>query len=108
MACLVAVPLEDGGAVVVEMDEGPGGVVKAARSGELVGRATQSLESALDAVTPAARSALAKLREVAPDSITVEFGLKLTAEVGAVITRTTGECNFKVTLRWEPRNEVGT
>jgi len=32
---------------------------------------------------------------------TVEFGLQFTAEVGAVITKTAGECNLKVTLPWE-------
>ena len=44
---------------------------------------------------------MARLREAGPDEVTVEFGLQFTAEVGAVITKTAGECNLKVTLRWE-------
>lgn len=107
VAVLVAVPLEDGGEVVIEMDEATGGVVKAGRPGEVVGRAVESLESALDGVTLAARSVLNKLGEVSPDGITVEFGIKLTAEANAVITKTTGECNFKVSLHWERRDEAG-
>ena len=107
MASLVAVPLEEGGVVVVEMDQPPDGVVKVDRAGEVVGQAVQTLEAALDAVTPAARSALAKLREAGPEGITLEFGLRLTAEAGAVITKSTGECNFKVTLHWERRDGAG-
>jgi hypothetical protein len=101
MTELLAVPLEEGGTIVVETIERPGGIVKAARPGEIVERAAQTLESALDAVAPAARAVVEKLREAAPDEITVEFGLRLTAEAGVVVTRTTGECNFKITLHWE-------
>jgi hypothetical protein len=104
MAELVAVPLEAGGVIVVEMDHDQSGVVKAGRPGQIVAQATQTLEAALESVTPAAQSILAKLRQVQPHDITVEFGLKLTAEAGAVITKTAGECNLKVTLHWAPAN----
>jgi hypothetical protein len=104
MASLVEVPFDDGGYVVVEMDDAAGGVVKAGRTGEVAGRAAQSLESALESVAPAARAVLARVREARPQQVTVEFGVKLSAEAGAVITRTSGECNFKVTLRWDQRD----
>lgn len=104
MASLVEVPFDDGGYVVVEMDDAAGGVVKASRTGEVAGRAAQSLESALESVAPAARAVLARVREARPQQVTVEFGVKLSAEAGAVITRTSGECNFKVTLRWDQRD----
>lgn len=100
MTELVAVTLEGGGAIVVEMDHAAGTVVKAGRPGEVVGRATQSLENALESVGPMAQSVLAKLRESGPQEVTVQFGLKLTAEAGAVITKTSGECNLTVTLHW--------
>ncbi|HTT52764.1 MAG TPA: CU044_2847 family protein [Streptosporangiaceae bacterium] len=107
MSELMAVPLDGGGTVVVECGGGPspGGVVKAGRGvtspPEVAVRAAQTLELALEPVTAAARVTLAKLREAGPDEVLLEFGLRLTAEVGAVITRTAGECNLKVTLRWE-------
>jgi hypothetical protein len=104
MSSLIEVPFDDGGYVVVEMDDAASGVVKAGRTGEIAGRATQSLESALDSVAPAARAVLAKVREARPQQVTVEFGIKLSAEAGVVITRTSGECNFKVILRWESRD----
>jgi hypothetical protein len=101
MAELIAVPLENGGVIVVEMDRAPEGVVKAGRPGDIVGKATQSLEAALESVTPAAQSILAKLRQARPHEITVEFGLTLTAEAGAVLAKTSSGCHLKVTLRWE-------
>jgi Trypsin-co-occurring domain 1 len=101
MADLVAVPLDSGGVIVVEMDHPEAGVVKAGRVGQVVGKAAQSLEAALESVTPAAQSILAKLRPARPQEISVEFGLMLTAGAGAVITKATSGCHLKVTLRWE-------
>lgn len=103
MAELLAVPLEDGGTVLVEINEtgGPaGGVVKAGRPGERLGRAAQSMEAALAPITAAARAALGQLRKAGPDEVTVEFGVQFRAELGAVISRSSGECNLKVTMRW--------
>ncbi|WP_127504000.1 CU044_2847 family protein [Actinoplanes solisilvae] len=104
MTDLLAVPLDRGGAVLLEVDAGPDGVVKAARPGEIVGRAAYTLESALDAVAPAVQAVLAKMREAGPEVITIELGIKLTAEAGAIVTKTAGECNFKVTLQWDRRD----
>jgi len=100
MAELLAVPLEGGGTIVVEVDHPVGGVVKTGRPGKIINEATQSLEVALGSVGSAAKSVLAKLREAGPAEITVEFGLRLTAEAGAIITKTSGECNLTVQLRW--------
>jgi hypothetical protein len=38
--------------------------------------------------------------EAAPHQIDLELGVKLSAEVGAIISRTAGEANIKLTLRW--------
>lgn len=54
----------------------------------------------------AARSTLAKLRQAHPHEITVEFGIKLTAEAGAVITKTAGECHLNVTLLWRQSDDT--
>lgn len=107
MAELVAVPLERGGVVVVEMDHVEGGVVKAGRRpGQIVAEAAQTMEAALESVTPAAQSILAKLREVRAHEIAVEFGVTLTAEAGAVIAKTAGGCHLKVTLHWRQGDDT--
>jgi hypothetical protein len=99
MVELVAVPLDNGGVIVVEMDHAQAAVVKAGRAGQIVGAAARSLEAALESVALAAQSILAKLSPARSHEVTVEFGLMLTAEAGAVIAKTASGCHLKVTLR---------
>lgn len=109
MTELVAVPLERGGVVVVEMDHIEGGVVKASKArqpGQIVAEAVRTLEASLESVLPAAQSILAKLRQAGPHEIAVEFGVNLTAEAGAVIVKTAGGCHLKVTLHWRPGDDT--
>lgn len=103
---LVAVPLDSGGVIVVEMDHIEGGVVKAGRPGQVVAEAAQTLEAALESVTSVAQSILAKLRQSRSQEITVEFGVNLTVEAGAVITKAAGGCHLKVTLHWGQRDDT--
>lgn len=105
MTGLVAMPLERGGVVVVEMDHIGGGVVKARQPGRIA-ETVQTLEAALDSVTPAAQSILAKLRQARPQEVTVEFGVTLTAEAGAVIAKTASGCHLKVTLHWRQGDDT--
>lgn len=112
MKRLVEFPLQEGGTMLVEVDEPEGstettvrgGVVKAARpsSEEMVEKAKETLEDALDKIKPAAQSIIGKLRGLtdAPDEIGVEFGIKLSAEAGAFIASAGVEANYKVSLKW--------
>ncbi|MGH3812176.1 MAG: CU044_2847 family protein [Pseudonocardiaceae bacterium] len=106
MTGLVAVPLESGGVVVVEMDRTEGGVVKARQPGQIMAEAAQTLEAALDSVTSAAQSILVKLRQARPQDVTVEFGVTLPAEAGAVIAKTAGGCHLTVTLHWRQGDDT--
>lgn len=40
-----------------------------------------------------------------PDRLELEFGLRLDAEVGAVIAKASGQTHLKVTLSWEARED---
>jgi hypothetical protein len=106
MAELIRVPLEAGGSLVVEVDARDAGVVKAARPGQIAAEAAQTLEAALTAVIPGAIAVVNKLRAAKPSDLSLSFGIKLTAEAGAVIARTAGECNFAVTLRWQEGSQL--
>jgi hypothetical protein len=101
MKPLLAIPLEAGNSLVVEVDEEPG-IVRSARPGELIATASQTFESALVKVKPAAEALLATFRNLAesPDEITVDFGMKVTAEAGLVIAQGGAEANFVVKLAW--------
>jgi len=104
MKRLIEFPLEDGGSILVEVDELEGGVVRAAtRPGEVVEKAKQSFEAALDKIKPAAAAIVAKLRGLSdpPDEMEVEFGLKMSAKAGAMVAAAGTEANYKVTLKWK-------
>ncbi|MEV3859097.1 CU044_2847 family protein [Streptomyces sp. NPDC050095] len=65
-------------------------------------RASSTFEQSLGAVRSAAESALRVLRDGAlrPDGVEIEFGVKMSAEVGAVITKGTAEGHLVVKLSW--------
>lgn len=103
MSYLVTFPVEGGGTLAVEVDEGvQAGVVRASRPGEIVAEAQQTLESALDRVMPAAQAMIGRVRALSakPDEVQVAFGVKLSAEAGAILAKAGGEANLTVTLKW--------
>ena len=99
---LVTYILDDGSEIVVEVDVPQAGMMPATRGG--VGeKGRRSFEKALESLRPAAQAVLAKLRSLTepPDEVTVEFGLKLGAEAGAILAASSMEANYKVTLTWK-------
>jgi hypothetical protein len=108
MKRLVEFPLEDGTTMLVEIDEPEqGGLVKASRAGDAIAKAQQTLEKSLEKVQPAAQFVIQQLRKLhdAPDEIQVAFGLKLSAEAGAVLASGGMEANYTVTLKWVKEKE---
>jgi hypothetical protein len=104
MKKLVEFPLESGGSIIVEVDarSGEEGMIEAARPGELIQKASKTLEDALSKVTPAAEAIIKKLGDLAhkPDDIEIEFGLKLSAETDVIIASAAVEANYVVKLKW--------
>lgn len=102
---LVEFPLQDGGTVLVQVDDGaPGEVTRgwADRDTRVVEQARQSFEQAVGRVQPAVQGLLNQLRSLAdtPEQIEVEFGLQLSAEVGAFVAGASTTGNFKVSMTW--------
>ena len=107
MKHLVEFPLEEGGSIVVEVDEPESeGTIRAAR-GDTIVRAKETLEEALNNVLPVTKSLVEKLRSTGnkPDQIEVSFGVKLSTIAGAVIASASAEANFGVTVRWTGKKE---
>lgn len=94
------------GTVVVEVADGDPGFELASRDG-VVHDAARKLESALQDVRAAAESTLEVFRGgvTRPDGIDVEFGVKLNAEAGAIIAKTSVEGHFTVKLSWRRQPE---
>src|SRR3954453_1817930 len=94
--------LDDGRTVVIEVEELRSGVVTGdGRAAGVLKHAYGTLEGALRRIGPVTAAAFAQLRNMAepPDEIDIEFGVKLSADVGAIIARTGGEANFQISLR---------
>ena len=107
MKHLVEFDLEDGGSIIVEVEEREaGGMVPVSRGSEkMMEKASQTFEAALDKVRPAAQTIIKKLRALhdPPDEVEVEFGLKMNAEAGAVVASGGVEANYTVKLTWKKK-----
>jgi Trypsin-co-occurring domain 1 len=104
MSGLVEFPLQDGGTVLVQVDEAVAGPATRGLGGQrlVTEQARQTFEQAIARVQPAAQALISRLRALAdaPDEVGVEFGLELSAEAGAFIASASSTANFKVTLTW--------
>ena len=105
MKHLVEFPLDEGGSVVIEVDEPPAGPTMRGLGKDrssLVEQADKTFEDATAAVTPAARSLIARLRSMdnPPDEVGIEFGVQLSAQTGAFIASVAAEANFTVSMTW--------
>lgn len=97
-------PLEGGGAVLLEEIEDESlsvGPVKAGRLGEAVRDLPRTLQDSLVPVRETARAVLDQLREAGSRSVEVEFGVNLSAKAGAVITSGETAVHLKVRVVWE-------
>lgn len=104
MPNLLSVPLESGGSVLVEIDDDPQAVVRVARGGNgAVPHAAQTLERGLDSVREAAHAVVGRLADLPsrPSRITLELGMKLSAEAGVFLAKTAGEASLTLTLEWD-------
>lgn len=105
MSGLVEFTTEDGAVVAVETADRAGGnlsVGREDREESALDRTARSFEGALDGVRAAAQSALRVFRDggLRPDSVELEFSVKLTAEAGAIIAKGAAEGQLVVRLGW--------
>lgn len=101
---LIEYRLDDGQTILVEVIEPtPGGLVPVGRTADVITKSQKTLSEALDNVRPAAEVIIAKLSNLKtrPDQISVEFGLKLSANAGAVLAAVSIECNYVIKLTWK-------
>ncbi|MDT0393843.1 MULTISPECIES: CU044_2847 family protein [Streptomyces] len=100
---------ESGAMVVVEGVQDASGARLVSR-GNGPAQAARTFEGSLEGVRAAAESALRVFRDgsLRPDAVELEFGVKLTAEAGAVIAKGSAEGHLVVKLSWvpEPDHEV--
>ncbi|MBN1401549.1 MAG: hypothetical protein JXA74_11970 [Anaerolineae bacterium] len=107
MTRYVEFPLDEGGTVMVEVDEAEGGLESIGRgSGEL---AERTLQASLDKVKVLAQAMLGQLRELSdPDELEVSFGVKLSAEFGVALAKASSEGHYAVKLTWKKSGPAPT
>lgn len=66
-------------------------------------QAGASLERVVESVKPIARAIINGLREGAnrPEAVEVELGVKLSAEVGFFVAKSTGEASINIKMNWK-------
>ncbi|WP_369166390.1 CU044_2847 family protein [Streptomyces sp. R28] len=100
----VEVPLGDGSdeTIRVQIREVDSALIRVGRGGGSIARAERSFGQMLDTVRPVAESFVGRFRGLAnaPDEITLEFGVSLSAEADVVIASTATSANFSVSLTW--------
>src|SRR6476659_10894440 len=104
MKHIVEFPMESGDVLLVEVDDpmASGTTLRGGHGTDMVERARLTYEEAVDRIKPAAESILQRMRGIAepPDVISVEFGIKLNANIGAILASTSAEAQFTLTLTW--------
>ncbi len=107
MKRLVEFATEDGGSVLVEVDDdlrmSSGSTLRGGAAGVMIEKARVSYEEALDKIKGAAETIITKMRALpdSPDEIGVDFGIKLSADIGAILASTSAEAQFTLHLVWK-------
>jgi hypothetical protein len=96
---------DDGGTILVEVEEPAKVATQRVALGrdQLAYKAKESFNAALKKVVrPTAVALITEMRGLPdpPNEIEARFGIKMSMEVGAVITAG-GESNFEITLKWK-------
>jgi hypothetical protein len=105
---LIRFTTAQGNEVLAEVDEGDPGYERISRqSHDVVAKAARHIDAAFVEIRIAADALIDEMSRVAssPHDIEVEFGIKLNAEVGAVIARSQAEGHFQVNLKWSKSSE---
>lgn len=107
MKDLVRYPINNGGKILVEVEipESEDVVGYAGNEGLLLEDSEKTFEESIDVVHHIATAFIDKLRDsgrdLGPNAVEVEFGLKLGGKAGIIIASGSIEANFKVKLNWE-------
>ena len=108
MKPLIEFPLEGDESILVEVEELPDseldeGLAAYSPGQQVVVRAQTSFAEAMEKIKPVAANIIGKVRELkdSPDEVEVKFGVKMTAEIGAIIASANAEGNYEITLKWK-------
>ncbi|WP_267885622.1 CU044_2847 family protein [Streptomyces sp. NRRL B-1347] len=104
---LVEYATNSGARVVVALDPDDLDGVRLVSRGDGPAQAARTFEATLDSARAAAESALQVFRDgtLKPDTVEIEFGVRMTAEAGAVLVKGSAEGHLLVRLSWSPEKD---
>ena len=114
---LVKFELEDGSFIYMEVDEKLPVSQSQVEDEDLAGlvgvgdiviqKASQSLENSLSGIRAIGDAVIDKVKSLnePADEVEVKFGIKMSADLGAVIAKGSGEVNYEITLKWDKRSQ---
>jgi hypothetical protein len=107
---IIEFPLESGESIFVEVDEAAQIDDRIGLRDQVVDKATQTFESALETVKPIANAIIAKIGSLKQpaDEVEVKFGIKISAQIGAVVASGNSEVNYEITLKWKKDSQNGS
>lgn len=97
--------------IKIEIDTTPKqGEVEAVRPREIAEHAQDAFDQAMHAAQASAEKFIQMVKNLSqkPSKVEIEFGLKLDAEVGAMVAKASTDAHYKVTLSWEPSKVNGS
>jgi hypothetical protein len=104
MSKLVKFDVGNGETVLVEVETVESGNIEPVSKlpGELAAKARQTLSEALDGIAPMVRTMKKRLNDLTDpgDEVEVKFSVKLSGEIGAVVTKVGSEATYEITLKW--------
>ncbi|MBC1240500.1 CU044_2847 family protein [Nostoc sp. 2RC] len=103
MKRIVEFPLESGDSILVEIDEPGQTDDRIGLRDDIIQKAQKTFESALDQIKPIANVIMTKVNSLnqPADEVGIKFGIKMSAELGAVIASGNSEINYEITLKWK-------
>ncbi|MCC3439922.1 MAG: hypothetical protein JGK24_27155 [Microcoleus sp. PH2017_29_MFU_D_A] len=106
MKRIVEFPLESGDSIFVEVEDPVPIDDCIGLRDEIVQKAQQTFESALEKIKPLTNAIMTKVRSLnePADEVEVKFGIKMSAELGAVIASGNAEVNYEITLKWQRKS----
>ena len=107
MTKLVRFDAGDGAMILIEVEDVASGDVKPVSKlpGELAAKARKTLSEAIEDVAPMIRTLKQQLNDaIEPaDEVEVKFGIKLSGEISAVVTKASSEATYEITLKWKKK-----
>jgi hypothetical protein len=103
---VIEIAVDDQRSVFAEVSSAEGsiagdGLSPAASIDDVLARTGSTITAALEnVIVPAVTTMFAQISRISPKEVELEFGLKMSGEVGLVFASTQSEGHIQVTLRW--------